>query len=171
MRPNLSYSLIETGPMVCLIRVPSMRIAMAHLILVVAVHLPQKGGDVVGLNAGDRRAGQVFVNGCQICLPPEHDVGGVLALIDAPVILDPEVAKDRAEPVGKLIQFPVNPLGLPAVGDTLRLSPIPDLDNSVIPQAVVDFALLQLPRQPVMSVEVDLQTAGQPGGDTDVGQP
>jgi hypothetical protein len=51
------------------------------------------------------------------------------------------------------------------------LFPIPDLDQSVIQQAVVDFALLQLPRQPVMSVEVDLQTAGQPGGDTDVGQP
>src|ERR1700730_9825363 len=64
-----------------------------------------------------------------------------------------------------------NPLGLPAVGDTLRLSPIPDLDKSVIEQAVVDLALPQLRRQPVMSVEVDLQTARQPGGDTDVGQP
>src|SRR6202023_1438011 len=78
--------------------------------------------------------------------------------------------KDGAEPLGELVQLAVNPLRLPLVGQPLRLSPIADLDKGIVPQLIVNFALSQLSRQPVMSVEVDLQTARQPGGNTDVGQ-
>jgi len=66
-RPNFSYSLSETGPIVCLIRVPSMR----------TLKRAQKAP------------------GLQIRLLAENDIGGVFAWIHAPVVASGEIATDR----------------------------------------------------------------------------
>jgi len=79
------------------------------------------------------------------------------------VILRTKSLEDRTVALGKLVQFPVNPFRLPAMHDLLSSFPVPDLDEGIVQQAVVDLPLPQLARQPVVTVEVALQTAWQPG--------
>src|SRR5215472_6981115 len=99
--------------------------AVSHLTLVVAVQfLPQKGGDVVWLDAVDGGARQILVNGAQILLPTKDDVRGVFTLIDTPVIMHPQVTKDGTEVLGELVQLLVNPLRPPTIRYLLCLSPI-----------------------------------------------
>jgi len=100
--------------------------------------LPQKSGNVVRFDAVDGGACQVLIDGSQIRLPMKDDVRGVFTLIDTPVILHPQLSKDRAEALGELVQLPVNPLRLPTVGNLLRQSPVADLHKSVVPQLVGD---------------------------------
>jgi len=67
----------------------------------------------------DRRPGQVAVDGRQIRLPPENDVGGIFALVHAPVIGHPKLPVNRTEAACHLIQPMVKPLDLQPVGDLL----------------------------------------------------
>jgi len=57
---------------------------------------PEERGDVVRLYCMNRRARQVFIDRLQIRLFAEDDVGGVFALVHAPVVSGGEVAIDRA---------------------------------------------------------------------------
>ncbi len=158
----------------CLIRVPSMRMIepVAHLALILHAELAaQKGGDVVGLNGVNGSAGQVAVDGRQIGLPPEHDVGGILALVHAPVVSDAKGAMNRTEAAGELVQLAMQPFDLQAVGDLLGARPVGDLHESVVQQGEVDLAPAQYAGQPVVAVEVNLQPARQPGRHPHVAQP
>jgi hypothetical protein len=98
------------------------------------------------------------------------DVGGVFALVHTPVILHTQSPEDRTIALGELAQFPVNPFRLPAVHHLLSARPVPDVNESIVEKAVVDLAFSQLARQPVVTVEVNLQTARQPGGHPHVTQ-
>jgi hypothetical protein len=91
----------------------------------------QQRGDVVRLHRMNGRPGQGIVNHRQVGLPLEHDVGGVLALIDAPVILDAEVTVDRTAGAGQWVQFAVKPFDLQPVGQPLRSVPIGDLHEGM----------------------------------------
>src|SRR5271170_4064110 len=107
MRPNLSYSLRETGPMVCLIRVPSMRMLKPLPISPSNCGLslrPRK----VRLDGMNRRARQVFIDRLQIRLLAEDDISGVFALVYAPVVSGSEVPIDRAAAPGELVEPCVN---------------------------------------------------------------
>src|ERR1022692_2018193 len=90
---------LALGPMVCLIRVPSMRMlnrlpispwnwgtnflprnVVTHLALELGDQLlTQKCGDVVRFDGMDGGAREVAVDSLQLGLPPKDDVGGVLA--------------------------------------------------------------------------------------------
>jgi hypothetical protein len=86
--------------------------AIAHLILVVSRQfLSQKRCDVVGLDGVNSGAREVPVNGLKVCLAPKYDIGGVFALIQAPVVSNSDMTKDGAESPGWLVQPAVNPLG------------------------------------------------------------
>src|SRR5580692_4985169 len=90
---------METGPVVCWIRVPSMRMLkrLAASPSNCGFSLrPRKVAMVVRLDGMNRRARQVFIERLQIRLLAEDDVGGVFALVHAPVISGGEVAIDRA---------------------------------------------------------------------------
>jgi len=114
---------------------------------VVAVQLPsQEGRDVVGLDGVDGGSCQVGIEGLKIDLPVENDVGGVFGLIQAPVVLHAKVTKNGAKPLSKLVQFPVDPLDVPIVGNPLRFVPIPNFYEGIVQQLVSDFALPQLSR-------------------------
>src|SRR4051812_10802802 len=76
----------------------------------------QEGGDVVRLDGVNRRAGQGAINGRQVRLPFENDIGGIFALIHTPVIRYAEGSMDRAVGARKLIQFAVEPLDLQPIG-------------------------------------------------------
>jgi len=139
-------------------------VAVAHLIVVVAVQLlAQKRGDIVGLDRLNRRAGPFAVERLQVSLPAKHHVGRVFGRVQAPVILGLNRRKDRAVTVCKLLQSAVQPCRLEAVGDLLRPLPVPDLDKGVVEQAIADAFAFELPRQPVVSVRVELQTKRTPG--------
>src|SRR3954470_3927058 len=113
MSPNLSYSLSETGSH----RVfdpcsfdPNVE-AIAHLAFVLGIQLAaQESRDVVRLHRMDGGPDQIVVDGRQIRLPVEHNVGGILTLIDAPVILHSAAAEDRTVLAGELIQPRMKPL-------------------------------------------------------------
>ena len=160
--------------MVCLIRVPSMRMLKRLPISPSywrAQLAAQKRGDVVGLDGVDRRPGQVAVDRRQIRLPPENDVGGVLALVHAPVIGHAKIPVNRTEAAGHLVQPTVESLDLQAVGDLLRALPVGDIHERIVDQLEVDLALSQQAGQPAVPVEIDLQPARQPGRHPHVAQP
>src|SRR3954447_17602551 len=110
MRLNLSYSLIETGPIVCLIRVPSMRmlkrfpISPSNRVLSLR---PRNVAMLSGLDGVNSGARQVLVDSLQVRLLAENDIGGVLALVGAPVISSREIAINRTVPTRELIQLSV----------------------------------------------------------------
>jgi hypothetical protein len=62
-------------------------------------------------------------------------------------------------------------LRFPPVGDALRPLPVPDVREGIVRHSIIDAHLAQLPRQPVMAVEANLQPAGQPGRHPDVTEP
>jgi len=143
--------------------------AIPHFVLIVAVEFAsEEGGDVVGFDRMDRRSCQVIVNGRQIRLSFENNVGGVLGLIDAPMIGEPKMLVDGTETPGKFVEFPMKAASLPAVGNLLRPFPIGDLGECVVHQFECDSFALQLQGQPAMTIAVDLQSAGQPGRHSDV---
>ena len=89
---------------------------VAHFAFELRVQLaPEESGDVVWLDRVNCRARQIFIDGLQIGLPAEDDVGGIFALVHAPVVSAGEVAIDRAAPPRELIQPGVNPFGFPSV--------------------------------------------------------
>ncbi len=144
---------------------------VAHLALVAGVQLAaQERGDVVGLDGVDGRPGQVAVNGRQIRLPPENDVGGVLTLVHAPVVSHPKIPMNRTEAERHFVQPTVQSLDLQSVGDLLRTRPIGEIHERLVDQLEVDLALAQDAGQPTVPVAVDLQTAPQPGRHPHVAQ-
>ena len=142
-----------------------------HLAFVLRIQLAtEESRDVVRLHRMDCGSDQVVVDGRQIRLPVEHNVGGILALIDAPVILHSEAAEHRTVLAGELIQARMKPLGIPAVNDLLGAAPVGHACEGIVHKFKIDVAFPQLRRQPVMPVKVDLQPAWQPRRDPHVAQ-
>jgi len=104
----------------------------------------------------DRRSGDGVVHWSEIALTPEHDVGGVLDLHQAPVVAHAELSDDGAVALGKPIQRPVQRSDGKPVGDLLRRVEVVDLHERVVEQFVADAGFVELARQPVMAVEVEL---------------
>ena len=65
-------------------------------------------------------------------------------LITIFVVLHAKVTKNGAKPLSKLVQFPVDPLDVPIVGNPLRFVPIPNFYEGIVQQLVSDFVLPQL---------------------------
>src|SRR3954451_20427657 len=120
----------------------------------------EKGCDVVGLDGVNSGAHQVLVYGLQVRLLAENDIGGVLALVCAPVISSCEIAINRTVPARELVQLSVDTFGCPSIGDPLGAWPVRDFDKGVVDEPIFDTLLTQLTGQPVVAVEVDLQPAG-----------
>src|SRR5205823_9444590 len=88
-----------------------------------------------------------------------NHVGGVFALVHAPVVGDAKLPAYRTEALGHVIQSPVQPLDVQSVSDLLGTFPVGDFHQRIVQQLEVDFALAQHAGQPTVSVEVDLQSA------------
>ncbi|MGI8744387.1 MAG: hypothetical protein ACR2NN_17800 [Bryobacteraceae bacterium] len=104
----------------------------------------------------NRRARQILVDGLQVRLLAEDNVGGIFALIHAPVVSACEIPIDRAAPPGELIQPCMYPFRFPSAGDALSPLPVPDMGESVVRPSIIDSPLAQLARQLVVAVETDL---------------
>jgi len=136
---------------------------IAHLALVAGVQFAaQKSGDVVRLDSVDRGAAEILIHGLQIGSMAEHDVGGILTLVHAPVIVHAQTAMDGREATGELIQLAMQLLDARTVGDPLRSFPVGNTGEGVVQQGEADTLPAQPCRHPVVPVEVDLQPTGQP---------
>jgi hypothetical protein len=61
--------------------------AVPHFVLIVPLQLlTQESGHGLGFDRMDGGAGQVLIEGLQVCLATEDDIGRLLALIQAPVV-------------------------------------------------------------------------------------
>src|SRR3990172_2786048 len=138
---------------------------VAQLIPVAASELAsEEGGDVVGFDRVDGRANQGVIEGMQVGLAMEDDVGGVLNLHDTPVVRSAELAGDRAVAGGKVVQGPVEALDGEGVGQGLGTGEVRDAAKAVIQLPEGDAGLPELDGQPVMAVAVELEAEGRPGG-------
>ena len=80
--------------------------AMDQRTAIIADHVAEdesKSRDVVRFNGMNRRACQIPVDGLQVRLFAKNDIGGVFALVHAPVITGGEIAVDRAAKPRQLI--------------------------------------------------------------------
>ena len=123
---------------------------------------PEESGNVVRLQGMNRRARQIFIDRLQIRLFAEDDVGGVFALVHAPVVSGGEVPIDGAAAPGELVEPRVDSFCFPSVGDALRPLPVRNMAEPIVSHSIIDAQSAQLACQPVVSVEADLQPARQP---------
>jgi hypothetical protein len=111
------------------------------------------------VNCGPR---QPLINSLQAALALEHDVGGELDLIQAPVIVQAELLYHRAVEVGELVQFPMQHLDPELVGQFLCLPEVGDPAEGVIHYPVFDVAFAHLPCQNAVTVAVKLKPEQAP---------
>ena len=159
------HVVLETGALD-----PSVEV-VAEFIPVVAGELaPEEGGDVVRLDRVDGSADQGVIQGMQIGLAMEDDIGGVLHLHDAPVVGGAELAGYRAVAGGEAIQGMMEPLDGKDVGEGPGSGPIGDAGEGVVQLRKGDAGLLELGGQPVVAVAVELEPERGPGGHPEIAQ-
>ena len=140
-----------------------------HLVLVIAVELAAKEcSDVVRLDSVDCRASESAVYVLQCALPEEHDIGSVLGLHQAPVILEPKMSNDGTEVAGEPVQKLVNRSPVQLVGKMLSFMPVVNGGKGVVQQREFDPFVVHLGGQPAVAIEIDLQSKGAPGGYPDI---
>ena len=72
-------------------------------------------------------------------------------------------AMNGAETVRKLVQLAMQSPDVETVSDLSGSPSVPGVDKGIVQQPVIDFLLVSLTGRPVVPVEADLQSAGQPG--------
>ena len=73
----------------------------------------------------------------------ENDVGGVLALHEAPVIARLKVPDDRAIGLSRGVESSMQAIGSQGIGKFLGLVPVVDVDDGVVDQGEADAFVLQ----------------------------
>ena len=145
---------------------------VTELVLVIAVELaPKEGGHVLCLDGVNGGAREPLVDSPEVRLAPEDDVGGILGLVDAPMIGHPQVVNRRTIAADKGLQLAVQRLNLHVVGDTLSLGKITDGSKGVVGQAIRNLAFAQLCSEPEVAVAVKLQSKRTPRRHAQVTQP
>ena len=104
----------------------------------------------------NRATCQIPVDGLQIRLLAENDIGGVFALVHAPVVAGCEIAIDRTTQPRQFVEPFVDSLRFPAIGDRLCLLPVSEVRKGVVSHPIFDADFAQLPGQPVVAVQTDL---------------
>jgi hypothetical protein len=145
---------------------------VSHVALVVAVELSaQKGGDVLRFHRVDGGANEQFVEGMQVGLPFEDDIGSVFGLHDAPVVGEAELPEDGAVAVSVEIEDAVKILDPDVVGEFLGLGEIADGKKGVVFQHVGDRTPAQFEGKPGVAIEIELEPKRAPGGNPKVAEP
>jgi hypothetical protein len=145
---------------------------IADLALVVGGEfVPEEGGDMLGLDHMHGGAHDGLVQGLEGRLLAEHHVGGVLHLHEAPVDAVAKVAQHRAEALCPLVEALMQHRRIEAIGETLRRGRIVQRHEGVVEHFEIDAGVAQLPCQPAMTVEVDLQAKRRPSRHAYVAQP
>jgi len=103
----------------------------------------------------------------------KEDIGAVFGLVDDPVIalaLEPGLAQERVDLTRPAIQDldPAEPRE--AVGQGLGLERVVELGEGIVVLHEAAARVVELPREPVMAVDIDLRGEGEPGLDADVAE-
>jgi len=140
--------------------------------LVSASELPsQKGSDLLGLHGVDGRTRDGFVERTQITLIFEDHIKGKLDLHQRPMVSRGEMPDHWAEFSCHLVQPPVEPFDIESIGQLLGLGKVLDLDKDILQETAGEVPLREPGGQLVVSVEVELQPEGSPGGHSQIAQP
>ena len=81
----------------------------------------QEGGDVLCLEGMHGGTHDGLIEGLEIGLAAEDDIGCELYLHEAPVVSTVKVAHDGAEVLGPSVQTPMQAFGIEAIGKRLSL--------------------------------------------------
>ena len=130
----------------------------------------QEGGDVFGFDGVDGGTRQRFVERLKILPVTENEVGGILDLIETPVVSQAEAHDDRTVAAREGVEFSMQLFHAPAIGEALSAMPIGNLQEGIIEELIRDPLPTELAGQPFMPIEVDLQAEGTPSGHADKDQ-
>ena len=117
----------------------------------------------------DGSARQIVIEGLQVRLAAEDDIGRLLGLIQAPVVGDLKAGDYRTVALGERVQLLMHRLHSPLIRQALRLVPVGDLGEGIVEQSIVNVAPPQLLGQPVMAVKINLETEGTPANPREAG--
>ena len=136
-----------------------------HFPLVVPVEFSaKKRCNIIGFNGMDGCADDVLIDGLEIRLAFEHDVCGTLYLHEAPIVSTGEMANHGAEFLSELIQVLLKFADVNMGGQFLCFGKVIDGEEAIINLGVSHSPLVHFRCEVVVSVEVELQTEGSPGG-------
>lgn len=136
---------------------------VAHLILIIAVKFSsQKGGDVVGFDGMYGRPDQFVIDGSEIVLTLENNVGGVFDLHDTPMVAILEILDYGTVAASVGIEYSVNAFDIDVVGQFLRLVKVFDTHKTVVDHRRIDAFIEKLGSQFVMAVEIELEAKRRP---------
>ena len=125
---------------------------------------------MLGFDRRDGGARQIVIEGLQVRLAAEDDIGRLLGLIQAPVVGDLKAGDHRTVALGERVQLLMHRLHSPLIRQALRLVPVGDLGEGMVEQSRVNVAPPPLLGQPVMAVKINLETEGTPGGNANIAQ-
>src|SRR3990172_1989505 len=146
-------------------------IEITHLALVVAIEFTsKKSGNICGFDRMSKGFQEKWIEGLQSVSALEDQVGCVFRLHDAPVIRELQICDHRAIALGKLVQTEVQDFNIELVCQLIGDRVIRDMNKSIIQHFVGNAPLLQLVCQPVVSIEIELQTKGTPRRHTQIAQ-
>lgn len=145
---------------------------IADLSLIGSVELSsQKGCDLFGFDGVDRRTDDGLIKGAEITLEFESHIHGKLDLHQGPMIPRREMPKDWAELFCHLIQPPVEEFDRKPIGELLSFLEILRVQKGIVQETVGDCFLLEKAGQVMVSVKIELQPEGSPGGYSQIAQP
>ncbi len=146
------------------------KVMTAFILVVAGEFAAEKGGDIGGLDRVDGGADQGLVEGAQVLLPVEDEVGGILHLHQAPVIGGSKARRDRATARGQTIKGGMQLVDREGVGERLRLGAVAEGAERIVEWFDGDAGLPELSGQPVVAVAVELQPERHPGRDPEITQ-
>lgn len=144
---------------------------IADLSLVGPVKLSsQEGRHLLGFDSMDCRTDDCFVEGMEIALVFENHIGRELYLHQRPMVTRWKMPDHRAERFRHLIQPPMEGFDLEAISEVLGFGEILHLHKGILQKAVGEILLAEKTGQLMVSVKIELQPKGSPGGDPQIAQ-
>ena len=133
--------------------------------------LAQETGDMLGLHRQHRLAGKVFIQGLEGLGGAKDKIEGVLHLHQAPVVALVEGLQDRAAQLSVTVERLMQLLGLERIRKRLCPPPVIDPHKGIVGKGKADAGASESPRQPAVSVAIELQPEGTPCRHAQVTQP
>jgi len=131
----------------------------------------QEGRYLLGFDGVDRGMDDRFIERAQIALVFENHIRGKLGLHQGPMIPGGEMPNDWTEHLCQLIQSAMEYFNLQVIGELLGLREILHLDEAILQKAIGETLPAQKAGQVMVSVKIELQPEGSPGGYPQIAQP
>ena len=145
---------------------------ITDLSLIGSIEFPsQEGCYVLGFDGVDCGADDRFIERAQIALVFENHIRGKLGLHQGPMIPRGEMPDDWTEPFCHLIQSPMECFDLEVIGELLGPREILHLDETILQKTIGETLPVQKAGEVMVSVKIELQTEGCPGGYPQIAQP